>query len=286
MLDSNLRLAKVARAYPGGHSVDLVMYDDNSPQTNVQVLSGAASTRSGFSGLVAPTAAPDGEWGNQDSGDEDMIAVVGFLHGHPVVLGFLFPQVNQMTFTDENRLTFRSPSDVYVSIDKDGNTEVYHPSGTYFRIGETKEHEDLSAKDYDKNWSINRNTGKAVHVHLGVSNGGAKVADVDIDPQGNITLEHIGAMDTTTGKHWETDVAEKTDWTSGGRVKIVAPLVVLDADVKVTGKLRADGGIASGGDVSAGGGVASMLLHKHRENGEGAMTDKAQEGTDFDLPSD
>lgn len=194
MFDSGIRLAKVVRAYPDGHSVDLVMFDDNSPVTNVQVMSGQASSRSGASGLIAPTAPPDGEWGNQDSGDEDITAVVAYMSGQPVVLGFLRPQVNQLSFGDKNRITYRFPSDVYVSCDQLGNIELSHPGGAYMRIATAPEHEDLSGKDFDKGWKIDRNTGAQCHIHVEQAGG---LASVDIDPAGNIRIDTKASMYVT-----------------------------------------------------------------------------------------
>src|SRR3546814_4397963 len=44
-------------------------------------------------------------------------------------------QVCQMLFKDLERRINRHASDVYSTIDADGNMEVYHPSGTYLQIG-------------------------------------------------------------------------------------------------------------------------------------------------------
>lgn len=203
MFDSGLRLAKVVKTYPDGHSVDLVMYDDDSPQTNVQVLSSMATRRSGVSGLIDPTPPPDGEWGNQDTHDEDIYAVVGYMRGSPLVLGFIYPQVNQMTFPHKNRLTIRSPADLYATVDKDANFEMYHPSGAYIRFATDRNHEDLTAKDYDKKWKIDRNTDKRIHIHIEQAGG---VAKVNIDPDGNISVTNDG----------------RTDWHSKGEIAITS----------------------------------------------------------------
>ena len=269
MFDSGIRLAKVVRSYPEGHSVDLVMYDDNSPVSNVQVLSGSASSRSGFSGLVAPTAPPDGEWGNRDSGDEDMIAAVAYMRGEPIVLGFLRPQVNQMTFKDENRITYRFPSDVYVTCDGKGNTELYHPSGTYLRIGSGKDHEDLSGKDYDGAWAINRNTDSAVDVRLGVSNAGTEVASLHFDPLGNVNFQCDKTLVEKIDEKWRVEVAETTLLQSGSTTTIRAPLIMLDGDVYCTKNFEAAMSIKAGtdivaaGEVAMGNGLIALGKHKH-----------------------
>ena len=252
MFDSGIRLAKVVRAYPDGHSVDLVMYDDNSPVTNVQVLSGSASSRSGASGLIAPTSPPDGEWGNQDSGDEDMIACVAFMRGHPVVMGFLRPQVNQISFADKNRISYRFPSDVYVTCDGSGNFELSHPGGAFIRIATDPAHESLTGKDFDKKWKRDRNTDAKTHIHIEQGGG---VASLNIDPDGNIDLKHAGNLTTETGGNLSAtvsgnatvDVSGTTDVTSGGNLSITAPLITLNGNTVINGTLTQGKG-SNGGD--------------------------------------
>ncbi len=187
----SLKLAKVTRIVPGGHAVDLLFLDDGGRVPAVQVMSQSASTNTGLVNLPEPSG---GGWDASPAltGDRDLIAVVGFYRGLPVVQGFLFPQVCQVLFDRANFRVDRHASDVYSTIDNDGNIEVFHPSGTYLRIGENPAHEDLSGQDADGTWAITKNTGKAVHVQLTIKNGGAEKASVNIDPSGNITLSNEG----------------------------------------------------------------------------------------------
>ncbi len=257
VFDSGLRLAKVVRAYPDGHSVDLVMYDDNSPVTNAQVMSGQASSRSGASGLIAPTAPPDGEWGNQDSGDEDVFAIVGYMRGQPLVLGFLRPQVNQLSFGDKNRITYRFPSDVYVTCDGSGNFELSHPGGAFIRIATNPAHESLTGKDTDKKWKRDRNTGAKTHIHIEQGGG---VASLNIDPDGNIDLKHAGNLATETGGNLSAKVAGNavaevsgtTDITSGGNLSITAPQITLNGNTIINGSLTQGTGSNGGTATMAG----------------------------------
>jgi hypothetical protein len=87
----------------------------------------------------------------------------------------------------------RHGSDVYTSVDDLGNVEIFHPSGTYMRIGTDPAHEDLTGKDYDARWAIKRNVDQPVHVQLQVKNAGAVKATVNIDPSGNVSLTCAGA---------------------------------------------------------------------------------------------
>lgn len=222
MMDG-LRLARVVGASPSGHAVDLVFLDDLSRVPQVQVLTGAGSTNTGIAGLVEPDIPEDTDrWEGYESGTRDIIAVVGFYRTIPIVLGFLYPQVSQMLFADRNRYIHRHASDVYTTVDEHGNLELFHPSGTYLRIGATPEHEDLTGKDFDGKWKIEQNTDAAVHVHLSVANAGEKVASIDIDPGGNIAAETSGNAAITAEGNVEVASGADIKLTAGGDITIAA----------------------------------------------------------------
>ena len=194
----SLRIAKVMAIHPEGYSADLVFLDTGSQAPSVQILSPSASTNTGLNDLAEPSTPKSGsETDVAETKDRDIYAMVAYAGRTPVIMGFLYPQVCQMLFTDMQRRIMRHASDVYTSIDSAGNFELFHPSGTYLRIGTTPAHEDLTGKDFDKKWKIAKNTTTAVHVHLGVSNAGSQVASIDIDPDGNITEQNNGNLDAT-----------------------------------------------------------------------------------------
>ena len=219
---SGLKLAKVVKVNPGGHSVDLLFLDDGSRVPGVQVLSESASTNTGLVNMPEPSG---GGWdaGASLTGDRDLIAVVAFYRGLPLVQGFLFPQVCQMLFDRANFKVDRHASDVYSTVDNDGNIEVFHPSGTYLRIGESAAHEDLSGQDTDGKWAITKNTGKAVHVQLTIKNGGAQKASLNIDPSGNVTLDHVGNYSQNVGGNYALTVGGTYRATSAGAYNLKSP---------------------------------------------------------------
>jgi hypothetical protein len=243
-----IELGRVVASYPQGQSID-VLLDNGSRLANVQVMTLDASDASG-SAHIPDVGGPadDSRWSHTAAFSRTVRAVVGFIRGIPVCLGFLFPQVSQMTFNEKNRKVTRHPSDVYTSIDDAGNFELYHPSGTYLRIGSSPSHEDLTAKDFDGMWKIARNTGAAPHVHLGVSNAGASVASLDFDPSGNVTLQNNGTLNAT----------------SGGAATVKAPSVKVDSPTTTfTGAVIVEGAFTfqSGMTGSAGeGGGATMTI--------------------------
>jgi phage baseplate assembly protein gpV len=264
-------IGTVVASYPEGNSVD-VLLDNGDRLSNVQVMVPTGSNVSGVIDLPdvgGPSPSDEARWDPTSQRDRYVKAVVGFCHSVPVVFGFLLPQVNEITFQEKNRRIVRHASDVYSSVDDSGNVEVYHPSGTYMRIGTSPAHEDLTAKDYDKKWAIARNTDKQVHVQLTVMNGGAQKASLNIDPSGNITLTHVGNLVTHTqgtasvtvdgnttvhvGGNASVNVSGTTDVTSGGNASLTAPQVTIDsAQTTCTGHVTIQGGL----NVSGGSGAA------------------------------
>lgn len=220
-----LDIARVVETHPESHAVDLEFMADGRRVAGVQVMSRTAGTDMGLSDLSRPERTG---YGAENSAVRDVYAVVGYFGHTPVVLGFLFPQVAQCLFPDRDRMVYRHASDVYMTIDKDGNTEVYHPSGTFLRIGTTAPHEDLTGKDYDKIWAIRRNTEKAVHVQLSVKNAGSQVASVNIDPGGNVTLSNSGNTSIQTAGNVAVTAGGTMNLSSGGAMTLTAPTIDLN----------------------------------------------------------
>jgi hypothetical protein len=167
------RKAIVVMCHPEDHSVDLVMCDDGARLSGVPVLSPNASKRSGGIDMPKmPEKTGEAKWDITERHDHDMEAMVAMMGaGNPVVVGFMFPQVSQMTFKDKERRFKRHQSDVYHTIDGSGNFEIHHPSGAYVRIAESVEHEDLERKNFDENLVFDRNKDKKINIHIRASGG-------------------------------------------------------------------------------------------------------------------
>ena len=221
----SLRLARVVDSHPEDHSVDIIMLDDHSRFVGVQVMTSAGAVDAGVAMPIKPgTPASGDKWDLASASPRDVKAVVAMMGRFPVVLGFLLPQINQMTFADGRAVT-RYPSDVYVMCDAAGNFEISHPSGTFLRIG-TPGHDNLAGKDFDGKWSITRNTSSTPSVQITVGAAGSQVASLKIDPSGNLTGTFNGTADITTT----------------GNTTIHAPRIILDAPtVECTHNLSVDG---------------------------------------------
>lgn len=218
----NMVLGRVVGVHPKSHSIDVVVMGDNRRIPGVKVMSGSAGSDFGFSDLAEPDATG---YDARTSSTRNVLAVLCWVSGVPVAMGFLPPTDNQVAFDEKGRMVYRHGSDVYMTIDKAGNAELAHPSGAYIRIGEDPEHEDLSGKDYNGKWGITRNTDKKAHIRIGV--GGFTFT---VSPDGSLAVK---APAGTT----------------------------IESDVAIKGKLTVESDIEAGGDV-VGGGI-SLKDHLH-----------------------
>lgn len=196
--------ARVIAVHYEAYAVDVEYIRDRAIAERVPVMVGTASSNTGLTDLPTPAA-------------RDMTAVVDLVDGVPVVIGFLHQRTSQMLFDDPERRVSRHASDVYSSIDADGNVEFYHPSGTFVRVGVSPDHEDLVNANHDQNWAITRNTDKAVYTNMEIRNGGSLRATFRIDPEGNVTLSTAG----TISMHADGDISID----SGTHIVLTAPRI-------------------------------------------------------------
>jgi hypothetical protein len=240
MLPNNIDIGVVVAVYPQGQSIDVLM-DDGSRLSNVQVMVPSGSSSTGLVDLPDPGLPSDNTRWNFDSQPERALrAIVGFSRGKiPVCLGFLLPQITQMTFSRTDFRVDRHASDVYSTLDETGNFEWSHPSGVYFRVATETAHEDLTNQDVDQSWAIKNNTGSQVHVYLRTLGG----TIFDIDPSGNVSISvPSGAVSLTCP----------------AGVTVTAP-TTFDGNMSITGSLSVNGAVVATGDVTGGG--VSLMHH-------------------------
>ena len=224
---SDIKLAKVIKTYPEAYRVDVLMLDDGTEITNIQVMASLATNRTGMADL--PELERSGEKDLLFSQDKDAIAVLAYFALMPVVIGFLHPATTQMLFKEKDRMVYRHASDAYLTIDKKGNSEFYHPSGSYFRIGGSAAHEDLSGKDYEGLWRIDKNIDTSPYCKLVVANGGQEKASIEITPEGNVTITTLGQLTANVE----------------GETNITTPKATITGDVDITGSVNLNGGAAN-----------------------------------------
>jgi hypothetical protein len=172
----------VVATHPSDHSVDLVLADGRR-MVGVQVATPNGSTRSGTFDMPAVPEKAD-KWDITKLTGQDQIALVDFVGDIPVVVGFLFPQISQMTFDDPKMRVTRHQSDVMSMVDGDGNMQVTHPSGAYVRMGETADAVNLGSKNTDASLAADRNTGRKLFMRVVVPGS----FDLKITPDGQLSL--------------------------------------------------------------------------------------------------
>ena len=236
----NLRQAIIVDTHPEDHSVDLVMLDDGTRHIGVQVSALGGSARSGTVDLPEVPKSDD-KWDITKRNGQDMQALVAFVGRNPVVVGMLYPQVNQMLLKDPKARRFRHQSDVETLIDGDGNMQLTHPSGTYIRIGEAIESDTLSGKHADES-ATDRNTGRAVNIHIGMAGG---VLELTMSPSGAVSLR------CNQGVNIEAQ-----------SVTLDTPTTTLTGNLVVQGDTDVQAIVSRGRDISS--------THKHKDVMPGA----------------
>lgn len=217
----------VVATHPEDHSVDIVM-SDGRRLAGVQVMAKNASARSGT--IDMPSVPPkDGDkWDITKENGQDQIALVDFIGEVPVVVGYLYPQINQMTFADPDLRIDRHQSDVITTIDGKGNVQILHPGGTYIRIGENPDKQDFAGSNFDESLAVDRNTDVQAYVRVELAGGNVVLT---MDPSGQVTL------------------------------KAATSVVVDSPSVEVTGNLTVGGTVTATGDVI--GQNVSLATHIH-----------------------
>lgn len=253
-----IRKGIVVATHPEDHSVDLIMADDFSRLAGVQVMSMSGGIGAGTNDLFAPEEKSGNDKWDISKNKENPIAMVAFTSGGmPVVMGFQYPQIGQMTFKEKNLRVQRHMSDVYSTLNEKGDFEMAWPNGTFFRIGASQDHVDLAGQDVDGKWSISKNTGAALHARFVL---GAGLVDLHMDPDGNIELSHQGNLTINTtgnatvniGGNAEVNVAGTADIDVDGNTSLTTPQLTVDAaESQFTGHVTIQGGLALGGGTGS-----------------------------------
>lgn len=254
-----LRRGIVVATHPEDHSVDLVMADNGQRLVGIQVVTHNGSTRTGSVDLPAVPEKKD-KWDVTQETGQDMIAMVASYGRNPIVVGFLYPQVNQVLPKDPKRKTYRHQSDVAWSIDGDGNIQLDHPSGTYIRIGEQPDREETAGKNADGNAAFDRNTGKRVNVRIGLAGG-----------KGTLTITPDGAVSFDTKGDFSVKTTGAVSVEAAGAATVKAASVTLDtASTTIKGDVQVEGTLTADTDVIADG--VSLHNHVHKDTMSGSGT--------------
>jgi len=242
-----IHMCRVVGVHHESHSIDVVFMDDNRRMSGVPLMSASAGGDCGNVDLPVPTANNAADpFSSTTSGQRDIYALVMFTDKKmPVAMGFVYPTVAQCLFMAQNFRVNRHASDVYHTIDAEGNIELYHPSGTYIRIGTDTDHVDLTGTDYNGKWKTQNNTTTTPGMKVQIANGGSVKATISIDSSGNISMSGAGTLSLS----------------ATGAATISSSGLTINSSVTV------NGAVTTTGDVTANGKSLDHHTHSGVQNG-------------------
>lgn len=210
-----LRLGRITKVWHESRTADVLILDGSGPAPVLRVPV-----------LTDPDTwnVPDVEHSGTDSatGARELFCALAPLGiGRWAIVGFLPGAKRPSMFADGRTMT-RQSNGAYVTSDKTGNMELYHPSGTFIRIG-TPGHESLLGKDLDEQFDIPANTASAPTITIGLAAGGVSKGSITIDPDGTLSI------------------------TTDGTVAITTATLTLTGDLEVTGAVTATGDVTGAG---------------------------------------
>lgn len=181
-----MRLALVVAVHPN-RTVDLVFQDTGLRIAGAHVLSSLVTSDSGVWDIPSvPRPTSERLAGELPTTGRQLIAAVDMCSGRWVVTGFLHPLGGQLAFTQPDRRVDRHSSGAYSTVAPDGSLELWHPSGSFVRIGTGAAHESLASISHDNAWrEVSNAPTPTISVHT------AKF-DLTIDPSGNLTVHTQG----------------------------------------------------------------------------------------------
>lgn len=244
-----LRKAIVVATYPKDHACDLIMVDNYARFVGVQVLTSSGSARTGSNKIPRVRDRGGDKWNISQQTGQEIMASVDFIGSAPVVTGFLFPQISQMTFEEEGLDFDRHDSDVIRYTDAEGNSGLLHPSGAYITMGTKPDRRDFAGANFDKNLTIDRNTGTKPYFRIGMA---GNVVELTFTPDGKARLicqDEIYA-----------ECTQATIKASDG-ILLDTPLVHMTQKLHVDGEITTNATVKSDGDQIAG--AISQINHLH-----------------------
>lgn len=241
-----LRKGIVVDVHPQDHSVDVVLVDNYARLVGVQVQAHTASSRSGSVELPDVEVRKD-KWNIAERTGQEVMALVDFVGRVPVVTGFLYPQISQMTHQDGKLKYHRHTSDVQTYTDGEGNMGLIHPCGAHIVIGKDANPKDFTGANFDKNAAIDRNQKNNVLIKVELS---GKAVVLTMKPDGTVLLE----CKTATVKASDSIVLDTPQTHITGQLTVDKE-TTMKADVGVTGTVTAS--------VDVKGAGTSLHTHTH-----------------------
>lgn len=227
---ATIYFCKVIRFYASSNTADVVTIDNNISLLGCNI---TCSMPAGFAygTRYIPTHDDQNAEVEYVNSAGDIYCVAAFLendYNNTAILGFIFPLETTLSISEYGLYIFRHESDVMWMVRGDGTVQIYHPSGSVIKIGDTAENEMTDkidtaglypaktaglyvrdAVDYnvnkESNLFINWYKGQKVKLdslgNIVVSTedtSGAVVATITMSPDGKIAIATTEQINVTT----------------------------------------------------------------------------------------
>ncbi|EPT1453022.1 hypothetical protein ACVOZ6_004677, partial [Escherichia coli] len=197
------------------------------------------------------------KWDISKPSRDEVLALIDYVGPTPVVTGFIYPQISQMTHDDPRLRYNRHSSDVQSYTDGQGNMGILHPSGAHITLGAVPDPKDFSGANFDKNLTIDRNTGQKVFMRVALA---GNVAVLTMTPQGECTLKLESNLSVE---------CQEATITARDRVTVDSPETYFTGKVEIDGEVQTHSTITADGDMIAGPDKISAVGHKHKGDSGG-----------------
>lgn len=202
-MDGGTVFARVVDVHPETLSVDCVVMSDNRRLMLVPVvgnLTGNTGTvdfpipdlfdRNGAKLDKFSPGWEENKWISRKTGVRDIMAMIAFVEGRPVCVGFLPPPVNEFQFSEHERRLSRHASDVYSWTDHFGNSQWCHPNGSHLSIGGEAQvaRRDITGQDLNSKWKITKNLTKKINVFFSLMTAAVRTVSFKIFDSGFVYL--------------------------------------------------------------------------------------------------
>lgn len=136
---ATIYFCKVIRFYASSNTADVVTVDNNISLLGCNI---ACSTPAGFAygARYIPTHDDQNSEVEYVNSSGDIYCVAAFLendYNNAAILGFIFPLETTLSISEYGLYIFRHESDVMWMVRGDGTMQIYHPSGSVIKIGDT-----------------------------------------------------------------------------------------------------------------------------------------------------
>jgi len=198
---TELYFCKVVRFNAVENTADVVTLDDNVSIYGAMITSSVPSSLR-FGQKYVPIIEVGMRYFEDSS--QDVYCVAAFMgdYNTSCILGFFTPTENQLSIPEYGLYIFKHESDVIFVVRSDGTTFMYHPSGTYIKIGVNEEsiveNEDLlNVLDSGKFTLVNKESYNSINP-TGIFIRHYAGQQVTLDSSGGITIKTTGGSSTIT----------------------------------------------------------------------------------------